>query len=172
MTLAVPNSSTEKSISAQAAYSVFGFGQASSQVPPWDQVASIFQRGPTSGTQAMIGAADPGRRWPRGTLSVVEVEHLEHDHRDRTGANGTAAAANTIGVLAAEDADANRATLHELAYQHVGQHCGYLPDSAPNKFDKRNVRDGHYAILGPDPPLAADRHRQPERRQPLYTSRT
>jgi hypothetical protein len=38
-----------------------------------------------------------------------------------------------------------------LYYQHYGQTCGFRPDAdpSPSKHDKRNVRDGHYAIWGP-----------------------
>ena len=39
--------------------------------------------------------------------------------------------------------------MRELAYQHFDQDCGYWADSDPFSFDKKNVRDGHYAIWGP-----------------------
>lgn len=37
--------------------------------------------------------------------------------------------------------------MKQLTYQHYGQRCGYRPDVRP--LDKRNVREGRYAIWGP-----------------------
>ncbi len=62
---------------------------------------------------------------------------------DPTGA--TAA----IGLLSADITDTNRTKVHELAFQDVGQTCGYYPDSTDNAVDKQNVRDGHYSLWGP-----------------------
>jgi hypothetical protein len=36
-----------------------------------------------------------------------------------------------------------------LAYRHYRQRYAYWPDSRESRFDKRNVRDGHYPIWGP-----------------------
>ncbi len=55
----------------------------------------------------------------------------------------------TFGILATEDADDNRSILQILPYQHYDQGCGYWPDTDKLSTDKRNVRDGHYAIWGP-----------------------
>ena len=41
----------------------------------------------------------------------------------------------------------HKAGMKQLAYQHYGQHCGYKPDVSG--FDKRNTREGRYAIWGP-----------------------
>ncbi len=54
-----------------------------------------------------------------------------------------------IGLSPGEVADANRATVRTLAYQHKGQHCGYTPDSTSTSFDKKNVRNGLYHIWAP-----------------------
>ncbi len=51
----------------------------------------------------------------------------------------------SIGILAADYSA--RPELKQLAYQHYGQRCGYKPDVAP--LDKRNTREGRYAIWGP-----------------------
>jgi len=156
MTFVVPSGSTENAISAEAAYLVFGFGGASG-VSPWNQVQYLHQRGAGSGTQAMLakGIGVPPGSW----YGNIEAS---------TGAMVTAvinanmplmaSQTSTIGIMAAEDVDAQRINVlngavadapRELAYKHFGQNCGYLPDSAANTFDKRNVRDGHYAIWGP-----------------------
>jgi ABC-type phosphate transport system substrate-binding protein len=144
MTFVVPGSSTQKSISAEAAYLVFGFGNTSG-VTPWDDETLLFQRGPTSGTQQMIATAIgvPAASW-RGVV----------------GANGGAIVSSLlscptpekcVGILATDVAqtDANLASLRILAYQHHGQSCGYFPDSDVLAKDKQNVRDGHYEIWGP-----------------------
>jgi hypothetical protein len=152
MTFVVPKGSSQSSISAEAAYFVFGFGN-NSGVTPWNKAMYLYQRGSGSGTQSMIAAAI-------GVLPTVWFGNFETS----TTAMVTAIASNdvslspqqsaTIGVMAAEDVDSNLrasppASIKELAYQHFGQNCGYLPDSAPGLFDKKNVRDGHYAIWGP-----------------------
>jgi hypothetical protein len=149
MTFVVPkDASTQTSISAEAAYFVFGFGN-SSGVSPWTKAPSLIQRSATSGTQNMIAAAInvPAYRWygvfHSKTSDVVAALQMANSLND-----GAA-----LGIMAAEDVDANRLgatpVIRELAYQHKGQLCGYLPDSAAGLFDKRNVRDGHYAIWGP-----------------------
>jgi hypothetical protein len=147
MTFVVPNASTQKSISAEAAYFTFGFGN-NSGVTPWIDEMSMFVRTSSSGTQAMIATAIgvPAASWKGvpGANSGAVTTAL-----NTANAAGAAAAEKAIGILSADLADAQRNTMRELAYQHFGQSCGYLPDSAANKFDKRNVRDGHYAIWGP-----------------------
>ncbi len=61
------------------------------------------------------------------------------------------AAANAIGPIAYTNiTDTVRPTLGVLAYKHYGQNrCAYFPDSTDQAKDKRNVRDGHYAMWGP-----------------------
>jgi hypothetical protein len=54
-----------------------------------------------------------------------------------------------IGILSADVADDNPSAVRPLAYQHFGQSCGYTPDEVPGSGDKRNVREGRYAIWGP-----------------------
>jgi hypothetical protein len=152
MTFIVPKGSSQSSISAEAAYFAFGFGN-NSGVMPWNQAKYLYQRGPSSGTQSMIAFA-------LGVKPTLWFGNFETS----TGAMVTAISGNdvpltaqqngTLGIMAAEDVDAQlRATppasIKELAYQHFSQNCGYLPDSAPGLFDKKNVRDGHYAIWGP-----------------------
>ncbi len=62
MTFVVPHASSEQSISAEAAYYVYGFGSESG-VAPWTNESLIFRRSEQSGTQRMISKAigvDPG----------------------------------------------------------------------------------------------------------------
>lgn len=141
-TFVVPKTSTQKSISKAGAYFVFGFGDDSG-VDPWTDENFIFVRDEASGTQQMFGAAIgvPPDRW-KGTAATSSGDLVT---RLTTSTKPEA----TIGILTAEVAGANRATLNTLAYQDVDQTCGYWPDSTPSGFDKRNVRDGHYAVWGP-----------------------
>lgn len=142
MTFVVPKISPERSISAEAAYYVFGFG-SDSGVAPWIDKTWILHRDDQSGTQRMIAAAIGvgADRW-RGTPATSSSDLL-------TRLTGTGTGAQAIGILAADVAQNNRAVLNILAYQHSGQKCGYFPDRDASGNEKINVRDGHYAIWGP-----------------------
>lgn len=144
MTFVVPRSSTQSSISGEAAYYVFGFG-ADSGAQPWTDEAFLFQRNDQSGTQRMISRAirlDPSRWRGVSTMSSGDL-------RQRVIAAGNVNPEASVGILAADEADDNRAALKVLAYQHFGQSCGFFPDRGPTSYEKRNVRDGHYVIWGP-----------------------
>ncbi len=142
MTFVVPKTSKQLSISAEAAYYVYGFGDDSG-VAPWTDDTFIFQRSSDSGTEAMIATAIgvPLAQW-RGTPTATSSDILQ---RVASTTNPEA----TIGILSTSEAQDSLATLNLLAYQHFGQSCGYYPDSLPTANDKRNVRDGHYALWGP-----------------------
>jgi hypothetical protein len=142
MTFVVPKNSPEKSISAEAAYYVFGFGPDSG-VTPWTDRTWILHRDDQSGTQRMIGAAIgvPPDRW-RGTVTTSSTDLL-------TRLTGAGTGAPSLGILSVDIAQGNRGVLNILAYQHFGQSCGYYPDRAAAGNEKLNVRDGHYAIWGP-----------------------
>lgn len=142
MTFVVPKASKQLSISAEAAYYVYGFGKDSG-VEPWTDASFIFQRSQDSGTQSMIAAAIgvPGARW-YGVPTSTSGDLLQRV------ANSTSPEA-TLGVLSTSEAQDDLAALNVLAYQHFDQRCGYYPDSVPTANDKRNVRDGHYALWGP-----------------------
>jgi hypothetical protein len=134
-------SSTETSISSEAAYFVYGFG-ATSGVPPWTNESFIFRRNATSAVGLYAGAA----------ISVHPNAQKGVQISNQTmGITGVAAATPPgagIAYVSSDAADAARATVKTLAYQHKGQSCGYLPDSVSTGFDKKNLRDGHYWIWG------------------------
>jgi ABC-type phosphate transport system substrate-binding protein len=142
MVFVVPKLSSQKSISAEAAYFVYGFG-ADSGVSPWNDQSFLFTRDDTSGTEQMIAAAIgvPPAKW-KGIAAATTGEMT-------VDVSGSAKPESTLGIIVADAADANRDTINELAYQHYDQDCGYWADSDPLSFDKKNVRDGHYAIWGP-----------------------
>jgi hypothetical protein len=125
-----------------AAYSVYGFGKDSG-VDPWTDETQIFTRDSESGTQQMMGRAIgvPPTQW-KGTGATSSSDMLMKLSTATTPARA-------IGILTSEIAGENLLTLNVLAYQAEDQLCGYYPDSTPTSNDKRNVRDGHYAIWGP-----------------------
>lgn len=144
MTFAVPATSSETAISAEAARVVFGFAAEDHTVAPWLVGGNIFHRKPTSGTQILAAAAI-------GLNSNLWAS--EH----QLGGNGDVVAAlkaatdknSAIGLLASSAADKERGEIRILAFQSEGQACGYLPDSSATSFDKVNVREGRYGIFGP-----------------------
>ncbi|MEP7122463.1 MAG: hypothetical protein ABJE95_16195 [Byssovorax sp.] len=143
MELVVPTASSQASISAEAAYFVFGFGKAG-MVTPWSDEAQMFVRSPTSGTQQMIARAInvPADKW-KGMSLAKSGDVL-------TAVASSVSPEAAIGILAADVADANRDKVKTLAFEAFKQKtCGYWPDSTATSFDKRNVRDGHYPIFGP-----------------------
>jgi ABC-type phosphate transport system substrate-binding protein len=142
MTFVTRKGSPELSISAEAAYNIFGFGNDSG-VLPWNDETTIFKRDALSGTQQMIASAIgvPAAKW-KGTATTGSGD-LQNKLVAATPVE------KTLGILAADVAQDNRALLNVLAYQHTGQRCGYYPDRDGDSNDKQNVRDGHYAIWGP-----------------------
>lgn len=144
MVFVVPRASAQRTISAEAAYFVYGFGNESG-VEPWTSTDFIFQRSADSGTQAMVAAAIavPSAQW-RGTLTSGSSDMLQRllsvpaQHAD-----------SAIGILSSSHLEQNRATLRALAYQHFGSSCAVLPNRTASSHEKANVRDGSYAIWGP-----------------------
>jgi len=144
-----------KSISAEAAYLVFGFkpsstfattGKSYTDGTPWSADADIWMRGATSGTQSMLGIAIGvlPARWAQNATQALGGSG------DMVNKIGTATNVNTtIGILASNELDDNRATVRGLAFQGYDQTCGYWPDSTSGSKDKLNVRTGKYAVWGP-----------------------
>ena len=144
MTFVVPQASKQDSISAEAAYYVFGFG-ADSGVAPWTDPAQIFRRSAQSGTQRLLAAAIG----VDATLWQGTEASSSSDLRQRLIAAGSNDPESTIGILAADEAQANRATLNVLAYQDFGQACASYPDRELDSNEKENVRSGVYLPWGP-----------------------
>lgn len=168
MAMAVPYTSTANSISADAAYVVFGWGASNPQyeVQPWTTYDQVFIRTPTSGTETMIGSAIglASSKWlsqaPDAGASQEQTSTgnlLKALQAAAAGATPSAA----IGILSVTNADTYRGALGQndagtptgglkvLAFQAKDQDCGYLPDSDATHYDKINVRQGRYDIWGP-----------------------
>jgi hypothetical protein len=141
----VPKSSSQKSISATAAYYIYGFG-AAGQVAPWTDDTFIYKRAASSGTVQLIaaGIGVPPTKW-HGTDGGLD--------KDITAkVIGSTQPEKTIGILAQPFLNTDPQLplqVNLLAYKHYGQSCAYYPDSTATSKDKANVRDGHYALWGP-----------------------
>jgi ABC-type phosphate transport system substrate-binding protein len=147
MNLVVPKDSTQVSISYEAAYLTFGFGDQAGGGVPWNDPTVYEVRKPTSGTMLLTGAVIgvPGARW-KGRQNQDTTTVLNMISADITAGQTQ----KVIGVMSSGDADKHRDVVRALAYQHQGQSCGYTPDSdSTTSFDKANTRDGHYMIAGP-----------------------
>ncbi len=144
-----PEGSSQRTISADAAYMVFGWGKGSG-VEPWTDEAGIVRESGASGTQALAGAiiGVPAERWRGAPSNGPEAIALA-----LLGASTDAARSErAIGVLPTHWAERYRGRLRALAFQDRGQACASLPDSsAPasaGETAKQNVRDGHYTLWG------------------------
>ena len=136
---AVPLASSQRAITAEEAYFVFGFGMTG-QVAPWLDNNLLFGRPATKGTVISVGASIgvPAGKWQGVKVNLSQEL-----------ASMLSAAANpdrAIGILGGEVYDSYRATLKALAFRATKQHRAYWPDSTQSSFDKQNVRDGHYHL--------------------------
>jgi hypothetical protein len=154
MTFVVPKASSQQSISASAAYFVFGFG-ADSGVAPWTVPSSMYRRNTSSAVQALLAVAIgvPLGQWAGVDAQTVAVNVTAGLTGASAVTNGLMTDANpeqSIGILAVTNLDSGTMThLNVLAYKDFEQTCGYYPDSTETAHDKANVRDGHYTLWGP-----------------------
>jgi hypothetical protein len=139
----VPGGSSQTAISAEAAYTVYGYDDGG--VEPWVEPESLIRRGAGSGVQLTISASlGLAPAYWRGVIkqrsSEVKPSLLAFAEPERA-----------LGITSADVADEGdaRANLRTLAYQHFGQSCAFTPDSSVGSSDKRNVRDGHYELWAP-----------------------
>jgi hypothetical protein len=150
MIFLAPKSSPERVISAEAARLVYGYGgnfEDKLTSPPWTNPDRILRRNPTSGTQNLIGTiiGVPSIRFSgvENTSTSAMISSLQMTQ--------PADSAATIGILDVVNGDPTdvRVSVRVLAFQAQDQNCAFHPDSVEGKLDKRNVRDGHYALWGP-----------------------
>jgi hypothetical protein len=136
-------------ISAEQAQDVWGCGMAGNINMLTN--AGIFNRGASSGTQAIVSksinvdlAAFLGAA-PTGTGSGSD------NMRNSVSAGMPG---KTIGFLAADNYDKNRnaatGSVDALAFRAFHQNKAYYADSSASAFDKKNVRNGHYTVWGPE----------------------
>jgi hypothetical protein len=154
--LVVPTGSSQTSITAEEAYFVFGFGNndgfgASTPLSPWNDETQMFIRTSTKSTlltwiATLSVPGDPTRTFTAAKFKGVP---LAQSAQVETDVEGASPPEKGIGLLGAEVYDANRSLVKQLAFQWFGQKHAYFPDSNNTTFDKRNLRDGHYAPWSP-----------------------
>ena len=158
--IVVPYASTETSISAEALFYVYGFGDGSkltgaTNIIPWTSKPYIFRRAATAFVQQFLrgairtlgGAANTfPADFPAATASTPDTNQGSVDNIIAAAAAGHTQEA--IGFTSGPTSDKNRGTgkVHALAYQHTGQDAAYWPDSSVDAFDKINIRNGHYFL--------------------------
>jgi len=145
MLIVVPKqNATTTSISAEQAADIWGCG-ANGGITPYIDEAAIEQRSATSGTQILIGRA-----------IGVSPGAFKGVSNSGTGPLITSLLAvsdpmKAIGFVAADayQSAANAGKMNALAFRAFNQTKAYYADSTATAIDKRNVRDGHYAIQSP-----------------------
>ncbi len=171
---AVPWGSDQNSISADAAYVVFGWGgQGQYTVTPWTVPANIFTRGETAAVQLVIADSIGllGSKWLTDTGDAGLAQVISSESLMVTTLQAATNYNATIGILGSgvldpvkfapttSDAGVISGGLKPLAYQDTNQtppqECGYYADSDLNHFDKINVRQGRYDIWGAEHFVAA-----------------
>jgi hypothetical protein len=140
--LVVPTASSQTAITAEEAYYAFGWGAPGGALP-WLDETHLFIRTSTKSTLLTWAAAIrvPVPKWhgvPEDSSTAVLNLVSQSTSPEAT-----------LGLLGAEVYDANRSTLKTLAFQWFGQHHAWYPDSSSQAFDKKNLRDGHYAVWSP-----------------------
>lgn len=139
--IVVPTASSQSAISAEALYYTFGLGAGS--VSPWTNPSEVFFN-PGSGPQYDVALAIgvPPAQW-KGTTVATAPQNIAD-----VGASPDPE--STLGLMGADlvEAPSNTSTLKAIAYQDVGQSCGYYPNATPTSSEKQNVRDGHYPLWG------------------------
>jgi hypothetical protein len=143
MLFIVPQSNdTSTNITAAEAQLVWGCGMAGA-VAPFTSDASIMQRDQNSGTQGIVAKAIQ--------LAPAAFKGFSNSSGGNLVTKLLAVDPNTaIGFLAADAYDSRRGMLNALAFKAFGQNKAYYADSTADSFDKRNVRDGHYTVWGPE----------------------
>jgi hypothetical protein len=140
-TIVVPSGSSQTSISAEALYYAVGLGNGA--VAPWTSTSFLFVN-PGSGVQLDFGLdiGVPAARWLGSLVSTATV--------NVTKVTTSPEPEQTLGTMSTDLAESasTSSAVKELAFQDVGQSCGYYPNSTATSADKRNVRNGQYPIWG------------------------
>ena len=145
MLIVVPKANaTTTSISAEQAADIWGCG-ANGGIAPYIDETAIQQRVATSGTQVLIGRAIG--------VSPSAFKGVSNSGTGNVITNllQVSDPMKAIGFIAADSyqAAANAGKMNALAFRAFNQTKAYYADSTATAIDKRNVRDGHYAIQGP-----------------------
>jgi hypothetical protein len=154
LNILVPHGSQQTVISAEALAKIYGAGAATaSTVTPWTNPTYIFTRPPTSFATLFLAKAIGVAATTVGSAGASTLTNSESTNGAvvtalSSGALSTDTTAENsgLGFASGPTADAAPTKVTTLAYQHVGQTTGYLPDSQPGVLDKWNIRTGQYEL--------------------------
>lgn len=141
--------SSQVAITAEEGYLAFGFTEGGGEAAPWVIQNLRFKRGNTASTTLTMASAI--RLLPTQMKAAPDSGTSEAIITSVVNSNNPEA---TLGILGTELYDQRRADIKLLAFKTFGQRYAYFPDSTSTSFDKRNVRDGHYAAWSPTPYIA------------------
>jgi len=148
--LAVKKGSTQQAISAEAARLVFGNGGrppagiGMKDATPWTDYRNYYIRNSGAGSTVLTSYVIDVPKDKFWGIDRSTTDNL----RDGLLAAPDSSTSAAIGILSIDFYDQNRGNLKALYLQSKDQKAGFLPDSQPTTFDKRNVRDGHYTLWG------------------------
>jgi len=148
--LAVKKGSAQQAISAEAARLVFGNGGrppagiGMKDATPWTDYRNYYIRNSGAGSTVLTSYVIDVPKDKFWGIDRVTTDNL----RDGLLAAPDSSTSAAIGILSIDFYDQNRGNLKALYLQSKDQKAGFLPDSQPTTFDKRNVRDGHYTLWG------------------------
>jgi hypothetical protein len=144
--VAAPQNSSFTAMSAAEAQLIWGCG-AGGLVSPFDDVMGIMQRNSTSGSQGLVAKAinvPPtaffGVSNSGGGNVVTSMMTYVASHNPN----------KAIGFIAGDLFDTNRTIFYPVAFQAFNQNKAYYADSSRDAKDRKNVRDGHYGVWGPE----------------------
>jgi hypothetical protein len=146
--LSAPATSSQQSISTEAAHFIFGRGgkappgSGMKDAAPWTDPTNYSIRNSTSASTVLTALLTDVPRTKFWGVDRLTVDNL------RDSLLASTAISSSIGILSIDYNDKNRGNLKSLYLQTKGQSCGYQPDSSPMTYDKMNVRDGHYLLWG------------------------
>jgi hypothetical protein len=136
---------TQTSLSAEQAQIIWGCPSGGTQ---WG-FTSVHRRDQNSGTQGIVATAIGV-----STAAILGISETSSGNMIANVA-GVADPMTGIGFVAADSYDGSRNTVNALAFRAFRQTLAYYADSDASKHDRRNVRDGHYTVWGPEHFLVA-----------------
>lgn len=154
MMFVVASSNTAvQALSAEQAQSIWGCGAAGKVGMFTDDTSTTGtqQRNKDSGTQMLVAKnigvpGDAMKGHMNSTGGAVLASMTMGAATEPMQVIGFVAADAYKGALSA----ATPAPIHSLAFRGFGQTKAYYADSTSTAQDRRNVRDGHYVIAGPE----------------------
>jgi hypothetical protein len=144
--VSAPQNTGFTALSAEEAQLIWGCGMAG-MVTPFDDNMGIMQRNSNSGSQGLVSASIMVP--PTGFFGVMNAGggNVLTSISTYVGSHDPTKA---IGFIAGDLFDSNRTTLFQVAFKAFNQTKAYYADSSRDGKDRKNVRDGHYNIWGPE----------------------